>query len=101
MAHHSSFPFSARPGPLEQMNSALQRRAFGDPPAHLGATNQFPQGKLTPEDEGEIRVGITVHNGKVVIDFGKPTAWMGMDAEQARSIGELLIRRASEVDAHA
>lgn len=35
--------------------------------------------------------------GKVVIDFGKPTAWIGMDAQQARDLGELLIRRAAEI----
>jgi hypothetical protein len=96
MAHHSSDLFSGREdGPLKHLFAELGGKEPRRPT--LGATQQFPQGKLTPEDEGEIRVGVTVYNGKVVIDFGKPTSWMGMDAEQARSLGHLLIHRAREL----
>lgn len=89
MAHHSEVPGGAS---MDQRFRAL----FHDRPS-LGPTGAFPQGRLNPEDEGEIRMGVTVHDGKVVMDFGKPTAWIGMDPRQARELGETLIRRAGEV----
>lgn len=90
MAHHSEVPRSAS-------SDALFRELFAEK-ERLGPTGAFPQGRLTSEDEGEIRMGITVHNGKVVMDFGKPTAWVGMDPQQARDLAATLIRRANEAD---
>jgi hypothetical protein len=60
----------------------------------LGATGQFPEGKLTGEDEGEIKIAVGVHEGKVVVNFGKPVAWIGFSPQQARELAES-IRRAS------
>jgi hypothetical protein len=106
MAHHSGDPFSGMMGQDAEVAKIFRKEresATGDffhydeAKPGLGATGEFPQGKLTPEDEGEIRIGVTVFNGKVVVDFGEPTTWFGMDPKQARSIGELLIRRAAEV----
>lgn len=100
MAHHSSEVFSGgRNDSVRQAmeaNDAFLREIFAKQ-QRLGATGEFPQGHLTPEDEGEIRMGVTVFDGKVVVDFGTPTTWVGMDAEQARGLGELLIRRAGEI----
>lgn len=67
--------------------------------AAFGATGEFPGGKFTPADEGEIRFGVTSHNGKVIVDFGKPVVWMGMDAAQARGLAEVLLKRADEAEA--
>jgi len=83
MAHHGSTPFDRNPGNLA--------RDLG-----LGATNQFPQGKLTPEDEGEIRIAIGQKDGKVVVDFGKPIAWVGFDPEQAESFADTIRDHARE-----
>lgn len=77
MAHHGTGPFSA-----EML---------------LGATGAFPQGKLTKEDEGEIRIAVGQRDGKVILDFGKPIAWIGMDAEQAAQIAESLASHAAEI----
>lgn len=59
----------------------------------LGATGQFPEGQLNDDDEGEIRIAIGSTEGKVVMDFGKPIAWIGFTPEQARGIAELLLRQ--------
>lgn len=56
----------------------------------LGATGQFPEGKLTETDEGEIRIAVGVHSGKVVVNFGKPVAWFALDSKQARELAESL-----------
>lgn len=88
MAHHSSFP------PNDDL-----RRIFGDAPEKLGATGKFPLGKLTPEDEGEIAIGFARHDGKVIVDFGKPTAWIGFTPEQADEIADKLREFAAVVRA--
>lgn len=63
----------------------------------LGPTGRFPMGHLNKDDEGEIRIGVTSSNGKVVIDFGKPIHWVGLSPEQAKDIAEVLISRANEI----
>jgi hypothetical protein len=66
----------------------------------LGATGDFPDGKLCPQDEGEIRmmVGSDKDTGKVVIDFGeKPVAFVGMTPQQAVDVAQHLIRHARGV----
>jgi hypothetical protein len=60
----------------------------------FGPTGKFPQGKLTPEDEGEIQIAITDYNGKVVMDFGKPITWIGFTPDQAGEIADNLLRHA-------
>lgn len=64
---------------------------------NLGPTGKFPMGHLNQDDEGEIRIGITSSNGKVVIDFGKPIHWIGFSPEQAKQIAETLIARADGI----
>jgi hypothetical protein len=86
MAHHSS-QFSPE-------IAALFAREKARP--SLGATGLFPEGKLTPTDEGETCIGITHMDGKVVIDFGKPTAWIGFTPDQADDIAALLTKHAAE-----
>lgn len=63
----------------------------------LGPTNKFPMGHLNKDDEGEIRIGITSHGGKIVIDFGKPIHWIGFSPDQAKDIAQNLIDRANEI----
>lgn len=64
----------------------------------LGATGEFPNGKLNEEDEGELKltVGIDPDSKNVIIDFGKPVAWLGMDAESALKFAEFITKRAKE-----
>ena len=66
--------------------------------AGLGATGSHPQGKLDGSDEGEIKIAVAVVDGKVVINFGKPVAWVGFDAKQARQIADLLRQRSYEAE---
>ena len=70
---------------------------FGIQAGVLGATGEHPRGKLTPDDEGAIAFAIGDQDGKVVIKFGTPVAWMGMTPEEAVTLAELLIKRARAV----
>lgn len=60
----------------------------------LGATGQFPEGKVTKEDEGEIRLAIGSKTGTVFIEFGKPVAWIGFTPQQAMQIASTLLDHA-------
>lgn len=62
----------------------------------FGATGKFPEGKLTPSDEGELQFGITNNNGQVIVNFGKPVAWLGMQPQQAVALADALMRHATE-----
>lgn len=95
MAHHSSEPFSELPPGLKE---AFKERG-GAGVDLLGATGQYPQGRYTPQDEGELQFAIAGDKqaGKVIVSFGKPVAWFGMDADQADGLAELLKRKAAEV----
>jgi hypothetical protein len=64
----------------------------------LGATGNFPGGKLTDHDEGEIRIAIGHKNGKVVVAFGKPISWIGFSPEQARELAEHIIKHSHAVE---
>lgn len=60
----------------------------------FGATGRHPRGKLNDDDEGELRLGITHKGGKVILDFGKPVAWLGLDPSDARSLAAMLNQHA-------
>lgn len=75
--------------------SEQMRELFNPDPKH-GATGEFPRGKIAPEDEGGIRFGVAADKGKVLLDFGKPVAWIGMDPEDAYALAETLKRKADE-----
>lgn len=61
----------------------------------FGSTGNYPMGTLDKGDEGEIVFGVASHRGKVILNFGKPVAWIGMDAGQAVSLAQLLLRHAA------
>lgn len=63
----------------------------------LGPTGQFPEGKLIEHDEGELKIGIATYQGKVVINFGTPIAFIAFTAEQAEEIGNLLKNHAADL----
>lgn len=61
----------------------------------LGATGKFPDGKLHPGDEGELRFGIAKDsNGNIHIDFGKDVSWLSLPPEMAVNLARLLLRHA-------
>ena len=45
-------------------------------------------------DEGAIQFSIGEKDGKVVIDFGTPVAWVGMSPQQAADFASTLLKRA-------
>ena len=66
-------------------------------PREFGATGRFPDGKIHPDDEGELTMGITLREGNVILAFGKEVAWLGMGADLAETLGQKLIEKAAEL----
>jgi hypothetical protein len=65
----------------------------------LGPTGRFPLGKLSKQDEGEIKIAIAAdhNNDKVLMNFGTPVSWMGLTADQAIDISNSLRDKAIEI----
>jgi hypothetical protein len=77
----------------------LLREKLGSP-ENIGPTGEFPDGKVTEEDEGGIKFGVAAdkYRGLVHIDFGKPIQWLAMTAKEAANLGQMLNEKAREVD---
>jgi hypothetical protein len=79
----------------DQLVEALKRQVEGiKEKMEIGATGKFPEGQLCDDDEGEICFQIGSNGAKVVMDFGKPTAWIGMNPQQAGDVASSLIEHA-------
>lgn len=85
MSHHGPNPF---PEDL--------RRKLLDTTSFRGALGTFPHGQLHAADEGAIQFGVTHKDGKVVLDFGTPVAWVGMEPQQAADLASLMLSHAKQ-----
>ncbi|GAC1407302.1 MAG: hypothetical protein NVSMB64_14020 [Candidatus Velthaea sp.] len=65
----------------------------------FGETRKFPRGKVHKSDEGELVFGIATDHahGTVVLNFGKPVAWLAMPPDQALVIANALIEHARKL----
>lgn len=90
MSHHGSDPFGGAPERKETFKKLLDSTAF------RGALGDFPEGQISKSDEGAIQFAIGVKDGKVILDFGTPTAWVGMNPQQAADLASTLLKRARE-----
>jgi hypothetical protein len=102
LGHHGDEPFSAYDeGTAERMRElkeALNREREKElhRKASIGATREFPGGQLSRDDEGEIAFAVGSRKGKVVLDFGSPVAWVGMDPQQAIALANTLVNHAKK-----
>lgn len=90
MSHHSR--------EVDEEIGAQLRKALETAGTPLGGTGDHPRGRLTPTDEGGIRIAVGSKNGAVVIDFGTPVAWIGFTPAQARQLAADITKHANHVD---
>jgi len=62
----------------------------------LGATGEFPDGKLNEADEGAAIMAIGHLKGRVIVDFGQPVAWLGLSPQEAVTMAQYLINQARQ-----
>jgi len=93
MSHHGSNPINDSPLFKKLM---AQAETTGDAmkDAQRKLQGEYPNGRLNPSDEGALACMIGNENGKVVMQFASPTAWIGFTPEQAMDIAQLLITHA-------
>lgn len=65
----------------------------------LGATGKYPDGKLGPEDEGELALEVSCGPGIVKLDFGKKVRWIALPPEGAIELASLLASHAGQARA--
>ena len=78
----------------------LYRRGFN---AKMGATGQYPYGKLGKGDQGELTMAMAADHrqGVIRMEFGKPVGWLALPAAHARQLAKLLVEKADELDMSA
>ena len=67
---------------------------------NLGATGQFPRGKIHKSDEGAVNMAVG-HDPKtrtVIVDFGTQVVWIGLDPATARILANSIIEHAEALD---
>jgi hypothetical protein len=78
----------------------VHRKLFKDmPTVDFGPTGRFPEGKLCSNDRGEIIFGVA-HDpvtAKVIVEFGTPVTWLGLNAAQAMELANSLLKHARDV----
>ena len=81
---------------IEMMKPEFKDSVLKELEPKLGATGKFPDGKMDPTDEGELKLMIShsADNKIIRLDFGKPTAWIGLPKEHAVQLAMLLLQHA-------
>jgi len=99
MSHHGSEPFDGTPEDPDRVRARqkLMNELLGSTKNFRGALGDFPEGQLTKTDEGSIQFSIGEKDGKVVLDFGTPVNWVGMNPQQAADLAATLLKHARAV----
>jgi len=63
-----------------------------------GPTGNFPHGKLTEKDKGEMFLSLTIKDNAVVLAFGKEVTWIGFTGNQAIDLGKALLKKGRSVN---
>ena len=62
-----------------------------DQPPKLGPTGEYPDGKISEEDEGQIQLAVGVtKGGDVFMDFGVKVKWLAFDPQEAIEIAKMI-----------
>lgn len=65
-----------------------------------GPTGDFPHGALNERDEGGLNIGFAVDPDKqvLVVQFGTPVKWIGLDAATARAFVAKMTAHTEELE---
>ena len=96
MSHHSTDKPLAFFDLQDEKSRLVQKMREQQIESELGPTKDFPHGKIVPHDEGGLMFGVTVFNGRVIFDFGKPIRSIGFTREGALELAELIRQRAMQ-----
>ena len=63
----------------------------------IGKTNDYPRGKFNDSDEGGLKIAIGLQDKTVVIAFGTPTAWIGLDKQTPIDFANGILEKAHAI----
>ena len=63
---------------------------------NIGALHDHPERRLTDKDEGALQYAVAQTGGKIIINFGTPVSWIGMNPEDAEAMANVLMAKARE-----
>lgn len=63
---------------------------------NIGPTGKYPQGKILPDDFGELKLAVSSWRGEVRIDFGVPVSWFTLPPDTAREFANTILKYAGE-----
>ncbi len=63
------------------------------------AKREYPDGRIAADDDGSLtfKIGADADKGVIVIEYSKPTAWVGMHPQQAIELAQALIKHARSI----
>jgi len=64
----------------------------------IGPTGKYTHGSLGPHDKGELRSGIYLEGGKIVLEFGATVTFVAMTVQQARELCVVLSKFADRLE---
>jgi hypothetical protein len=65
---------------------------------NLGATGNFPDGKVHQDDAGELTFAVGALNTEVAVQFGSPVQWFSLPPATARVMARALFEKADALD---
>lgn len=67
----------------------------------FGKTGTFPRGKMHASDEGALQMGVSSTGGEVIIMFGTPVAWLGLEPDLAEKLANSILEHARKIRSKA
>lgn len=92
-----SFPHSQHEYEDQERLIALEKRFQEEREGK--AMREFPEGRLSGDDDGSItfKIGADEEKYVVAIEYSKPVHWVAMPPQQAMEFAQLLIKRARSI----
>jgi len=75
------------PIPQHILDELQRKQAEGNQP-------QYPDGKLLPNDDGQVSIAMGVQDGRVAVAFPHPVTWFAMPPAGAREFANQLLGKA-------
>lgn len=93
MSHHSSEPPFEKSDFQKAMEQAEKRmhKKMGE------LLGEYPDGKMNVQDEGAVAMLVQLEEGKIVIRFPKPVAWVGFTEVEAMQLAQTLVDLSKQI----
>ena len=91
--HHGSHPGTDGPGEIDKLLRQFAAQQKGEAP------REYPRGRIDPTVDGTVvfKIGHDKKTKTVIIDFGKPVAWVGLAAKDIEKLVNTLLAHAKAI----